>query len=242
MKRLAWLLVPLTLLTACSAQPAAEPVEETPSVVIEEPLPAEEETLKIEPETDEPKPEPADTDLVRVIDYAPDIAVDLRYATAENFTGQVIYDFTDAYLRYGTVKKLISAQETLAEQGYGLKIWDAFRPTSAQFTLWNICPDGNYVADPNRGFSSHSRGNTVDVTLAALDGTEVPMPTGFDDFTAKADRDYSDVDAEAAANGELLEEAMVQAGFQPYAKEWWHFSDTDSYDVEETLPEGAGNG
>jgi D-alanyl-D-alanine dipeptidase len=241
MKRLAWLLAPLFLLSACSAEPSTEKSEDTPQAVIEEPLPAEDKTPEIEPE--EPKPEPADTDLVRVVDYAPDIAVDLRYATAENFTGQVVYDFTDAYLRYGTVKKLMAAQKTLVEQGYGLKIWDAFRPTSAQFALWEICPDGNYVADPNKGFSSHSRGNTVDLTLVALDGTEVLMPTGFDDFTAKADRDYSDVDAASAANAELLEDAMVQAGFQPYSKEWWHFSDTDSYDVEETFePEGAGNG
>jgi D-alanyl-D-alanine dipeptidase len=239
MKRLCWLVIPLVLLSACSAEPTTETVENTPTTAVEESLPAEDETP--EPEPEEPQPEPSNTDLVRVIDYVPDIAVDLRYATAENFTGQVVYDFTDAYLRYGTVKKLAAVQQTLAEQGYGLKIWDAFRPTSAQFALWEICPDGNYVADPNKGFSSHSRGNTVDITLVALDGTEVPMPTGFDDFTAKADRDYSDVSPEAAANAELLEDTMVQAGFWPYSKEWWHYSDTDSYEVDETfIPEGDG--
>jgi D-alanyl-D-alanine dipeptidase len=232
MKRLCCLLCPLALLSACSVEPAAGIAEETPPAVVEETLSAEDAAPEIKPEIE---PEPADTDLVRVIDYAPDIAVDLRYATAENFTGQVVYDFTDAYLRYGTVKKLAEAQKTLAEQGYGLKIWDAFRPAAAQFALWDICPDGNFVADPNKGFSSHSRGSTVDLTLVALDGSEVLMPTGFDDFTAKADRDYSDVDSEAAANAELLEEAMVQAGFRPYSKEWWHFSDTNSYDVEETF-------
>ena len=168
-------------------------------------------------------------------DYIPKITVDLRYATADNFTGQVIYTFSDAYLRYGTVKKLAAAQETLAEQGYGLKIWDAFRPVSAQFALWDICPDGRYVANPNKGFSSHSRGNTVDLTLVTSDGEDVSMPTGFDDFSAKADRDYSDVEEEAAINALLLEETMIEAGFKPYSSEWWHFSDTDSYEVEENF-------
>lgn len=128
----------------------------------------------------------------------------------------------------------------LAEQGYGLKIWDAFRPPAAQFVMWESCPDGNYVADPNRGFSSHSRGNTVDLTLIAADGTEAVMPTGFDDFSPKADRDYSDVDPEAAANALILENAMTAAGFKPYFGEWWHFSDTDSYDVDEAFLPGEG--
>lgn len=176
--------------------------------------------------------EPADSDFVKVTDYIPTILVDLAYAGADNFTGQAIYDFTDAYLRYGTVKKLSAAQAQLAEQGMGLLIWDAFRPTAAQFDLWEICPDPAYVADPTRGFSSHSRGNTVDVTLVALDGTAIEMPTGFDDFSPLADRDYSDVSAGPAANAKLLEETMVQSGFTPYQGEWWHFSDSDSYAVE----------
>ena len=201
---------------------AAPPVEEQRPEPAPEPAP-------------EPVPEPENEAFVRVRDYIPEITVDLRYATADNFTGQVIYTFSDAYLRYGTVKKLAAAQETLAEQGYGLKIWDAFRPVSAQFALWDICPDGRYVANPNKGFSSHSRGNTVDLTLVTSDGEDVSMPTGFDDFSAKADRDYSDVEEEAAINALLLEETMIEAGFKPYSSEWWHFSDTDPYEVEENF-------
>ena len=68
-----------------------------------------------------------------------------------------------------------------------------------------------------------------------LDGGDVVMPTGFDDFSSKADRDYSDVDEEAAANAFLLENTMVEVCFKPYFGEWWHFSDTDSYDVEESF-------
>ena len=179
-----------------------------------------------------PAPEPADSDFVKVTDYIPTIQVELAYAGTDNFTGQAIYDFTEAYLRYGTAKKLAAVQEALKAQGLGLLIWDAFRPTAAQFKLWEVCPDPAYVANPETGFSSHSRGNTVDVTLVSLDGTAVEMPTGFDDFSPLADRDYSDVDALPAANAALLEDAMTQAGFTPYQGEWWHFSDSDVYEVE----------
>ena len=136
------------------------------------------------------------------------------------------------------MQKLASAQESLETAGYSLLIWDAFRPVSAQFKLWEICPDPAYVANPEKGYSSHSRGSTVDITLVTLDGDPVEMPTDFDDFTAMADRDYSDVGDEAAANAGLLEEAMTAAGFKPYSAEWWHYSDTEPYPVEETfIPE-----
>ena len=177
--------------------------------------------------------EPDDADFVNVQDYIPDILVDLRYATADNFTGQPIYDFSTAWLRYGTVKKLVSVQESLKENGMGLKIWDAFRPTSAQFRLWEICPDPVYVADPNNGFSSHSRGNTLDITLVYSDGSEVKMPTGFDDFTNLADRDYQDCDEVSADNAQYLEQIMQEHGFEGYFGEWWHYSDATSYEVED---------
>ena len=203
------------------------------------------ETDQITEESTMPEPTqnrtPADETFVRVTDYIPDIRVDLRYAAADNFTGQTIYDFTEAWLRYGTVRKLAKAQETLAAQGYGLKIWDAFRPPAAQFVMWEICPNDDYVADPTQGFSNHSRGNTVDVTLTTAEGEELVMPTEFDDFSGKADRDYSDVDdPEAVANVLILEQAMEEAGFNPYVGEWWHFVDSDRYPVEEEFQPPAG--
>ncbi len=176
-----------------------------------------------------PTPEPSDEELVSVIDYIPSILVELKYASEDNFTGTVIYDFTDAYLRYGTVKKLAKVQEALSELGYSLKIWDAYRPQSAQFTLWEVYPDPVYVSNPNTGFSSHSRGNTVDVTLVMIDGSEIEMPTGFDDFSALADRDYSDVNETAKGNALILEDAMSEGGFNCYPGEWWHFSDNTEY-------------
>ena len=197
------------------------------------------ETSTAETTAPEPLGEPDDGAFVKVRDYIPTVRQELLYATDRNFTGQVIYSFEDAYLRYGTVKKLMAVSEDLAQLGLYLKIWDGFRPVSAQFVLWEVCPDPTYVANPNVGYSSHSRGNTVDLTLVDGDGVELEMPTGFDDFSAKADRDYSDCTEAAASNARILEILMEKQGFTGYAGEWWHFSDGVSYPVEmEFEPEG----
>lgn len=183
----------------------------------------------------EPVPSPEAEDFVRISDYLPGVRIDLRYAGENNFTGQAVYRFSGAWLRFGTVQKLAAAQELLFARGYSLLIWDAFRPVEAQFRLWEVCPNPAYVANPERGFSSHSRGNTVDLTLTLADGTPVEMPTGFDDFSPLANRDYSDVPEPAASNARLLESVMTECGFEPYFGEWWHFSDTDSYPVEQSF-------
>ena len=176
---------------------------------------------------------PDKNDFVKVKEYIPDVLVELRYSGNNNFTGKTIYDFQDAWLRYGTVCKLKKAQEILKDQGYGLKIWDAYRPIYAQFVLWEVCPDSTYVADPTTGYSDHSRGNTVDVTVVNSEGEEVIMPTEFDSFSTLADRYYRDVtDKESVVNAWMLQETMIQAGFVPYFDEWWHFSDNEVYEVE----------
>ena len=192
-------------------------------------------TLDYTIETTNTKHNHNDEDMVLVSEYIPDIVVDLKYSTEDNFTGKVIYDFSDAYLRYGTVKKLSKVQEQLHKMGLNLKIWDAFRPVKAQFKLWEVCPNSTYVANPNKGFSSHSRGNTVDITIVDNNGIELQMPTGFDDFTAKADRDYRDCSKEERKNAELLELVMEKNGFKPYYGEWWHFSDNTKYNVEKNF-------
>ena len=179
-----------------------------------------------------------ESEFVRVRDYIPDLVVELKYATADNFTGSPVYDFTDVYLRYGTVLKLMEVQDELRQQGLLLKVWDAFRPIEAQRTLWATLPDPNYVSNPDTGNNSHSRGNTVDVTLVDAAGNEVEMPTGFDDFTSYADRDYSDCTDKAASNAQLLEEIMTKHGFEGYQAEWWHFSDTANYDIERVFDPG----
>lgn len=225
-------------LTACGKEAVSVETETAMAAASERAFPpgtaapaAPEETLP--PET--PVSEPENEAFVVVTDYIPNIRVELKYAAQDNFTGQVIYDFQDAFLRYGTVKKLMAVQETLGEIGLGLKIWDGFRPVAAQFKLWEVCPDPAYVANPEKGYSNHSRGNTVDVTLVDKDGREIEMPTGFDDFSALADRDYSDCPETAAQNALLLQNMMEAYGFRGYFGEWWHFADEDTYPVEETF-------
>lgn len=211
--------------TDAPTEPETEPPTEAPT----EP-PTEAET--------EPLPEPEDADFVKIIDYIPDVVIDLRYSTENNHTGKVIYDFEDIWLRYGTVKKLMKVQEKLKEDGYRLKIWDGFRPTYAQFSLWEACPDARYVANPYVEFSNHSRGNTIDLTIVYADGNEVLMPTEFDDTTPMADRVYDDCSPDAAHNSQYLEDIMVSCGFWGYWGEWWHYTDNTRYPVEEVFNPG----
>ena len=153
----------------------------------------------------------------------------------------MIYDFTDAYLRYGTIKKLMQVQNQMRADGLTMKIWDAYRPIEAQQVLWDACPDPTYVSNPARGYTSHNFADTVDITVVRADGTDIEMPTGFDDFSAAADRDYSDCSAEAAKNAQMLEDRMEAAGFKGYRGEWWHFEDTDEYPgTDFAVPGSAG--
>lgn len=178
---------------------------------------------------------PEKDDFVRISDYLPEADISLAYATDENFTGQIIYDFSDGYLRYGTLLKLIKVSKELKEHNLSLRIWDAYRPISGQARLWEACPDPSYVSPPDTGNRTHCRGSAVDVTLIGPDGKELEMPSGFDDFTEKGDRDYSDCSATAADNARLLQSIMEKHGFKGYSGEWWHFSDTDTYPIDEAL-------
>lgn len=210
-----------------------EAVTETPTEIPTEP--------PTEPPTEETTEPPEEDELVRVRDFIPGIREELAYATGENFTGQKIYDFYNAYLRYGTVKKLAAVSAELEEQGLGILIWDGFRPVSAQAALWEICPDPKYVSHPVTGTRAHCRGNAVDLTLVDLEtGEKLEMPTGFDDFSALADRNYADCTAEAAENARLLEAVMKKHGFKPYSAEWWHYTDTQSYPVAEEFQPPVG--
>lgn len=226
MKRICFFLLTLLFLAGCSSQEPAVPETIQPAETA-----APENTTAATVVTEPPEPESEDT-FVRVLDYIPTAYQELRYATENNFTKQRIYDFEDVYLRWGTVKKLQQVAIDLAELDLYIKIWDGFRPVSAQFVLWEVYPDPTYVANPNKGFSSHSRGNTIDLTLVDPQGREVEMPTGFDDFSAKADRDYADCTEAAANHARILELLMEKHGFTGYSGEWWHYSDVTDYPVE----------
>ena len=212
------------------AEPETEPETETEPDTEPGTEPATE--SETEPETAQPtERDIPDGELVRVLDYIPDAVADLRYATTNNFTGKVIYDSGEAFLCYGTVKKLMKVQDELRERGFTIIIWDPYRPHEAQEKLWEVCPDPTFVADPRNGITSHSRGNTIDLGIVYTDGSKVELPSDFDEFSAIADRDYSDVSEEAAENSRMLEDIMVRNGFYGYWGEWWHYSDNDTYEL-----------
>lgn len=205
-----------------------------PSAPLEENTPIQAPVVNLE---DMPDREPGD--FVKVRDYIPDVVVELKYATSDNFTGKVIYDFSEPYLRYSTVLKLMDVQAELREQGLKLKIWDAFRPLEAQEKLWAAKPDPNYVSNPKTGTNSHSRGNTLDITLVDANDKELEMPSGFDEFNDYADRDYSDCTDAAAKNAQLLQEVMERNGFTGLQTEWWHYSENSQYEIEKIFDPGV---
>lgn len=170
------------------------------------------------------QPAAKNTDFVNLAEYIPPLLIDLPYAGTDNLTHTKLYDKNAAYLRKGTADKLKSAVEELSQAGYHVKIWDAYRPPAVQFKLWSIVSDPNYVANPWTGYSDHSRGSAVDLTIDNLS-----MPTGFDDFTDRAFRSNQN------DNAKLLESVMVKHGFVPLATEWWHFTDSDEYDPVENI-------
>jgi zinc D-Ala-D-Ala dipeptidase len=156
---------------------------------------------------------------------APQLAFDIRYATADNFMGRPLYKSARAFLVRPAAEALIAAAKLAKNGGYGITIYDAYRPLSVTKAMWNATPRHlrNYVANPAKG-SKHNRGAAVDVTLHdAKTNTPVPMPTDFDDFSKKAHRDYIGAPAEAIANRARLERYMIAAGFRPMSNEWWHF-------------------
>lgn len=156
----------------------------------------------------------------------PSIIVELRYATTNNFTHQIIYDFTTAIARTGTAQKLANASLILRKKGYRLKIWDAYRPVSAQQKLFEVYPDPTFVSPPDPNFS-HQKGVTFDLTITDLNGIELEMQTGFDDFSKLAYRD-SPRTAEQEKNYQTLDQAMNTAGFVGYPNKWWDYRDTES--------------
>lgn len=181
------------------------------------------------PDASEKTPPPKGLIDLREIDAT--WLIDMRYATENNTRGVAFYPTDDCFLREGTAKKLLKAEEYLAERGYHLIILDAYRPQSVVQWLWDTCPPERrkFLAPPKKG-SNHTRGSAVDVTLADADGNELQMQSGFDDSTEKAARDYDPGD-ELKARTDLLTTAMKKAGFKTIALEWWHFSDTKSYSL-----------
>jgi len=166
--------------------------------------------------------------LVDVRTVIPGITVDLRYATADNITGHPIYpSHMPCLLRTETAEKLKRAQEILHAQGYGLRIWDAYRPPEAQETLHKAGGSTGMFLSPNAGWSRHCGGIAVDLTLVDAQGNPQRMPTGFDQDFAHASRNYTGKDPVVKQNLQMLQTAMKQAGFIQLESEWWHFDDAE---------------
>lgn len=180
-----------------------------------------------QPRPEQPRqPKQRDDDLVDVAGVISDAVIDMRYATADNFTGNPLYPVARCKLRRAVAARLAKAAKALRAQDRRLVLWDCYRPTSIQKELWKRVPDPRYVADPKIG-SKHGRGAAVDVALAGKDGKPVVLPTKFDDFSEAAHRDHA-LTGDAGAEASRLEKAMSDAGFLPLPTEWWHFDAPDS--------------
>ncbi|MFR7989054.1 MAG: M15 family metallopeptidase [Anaerovoracaceae bacterium] len=175
--------------------------------------------------------------LVRLTDLDGDFLIDLKYAGKDNFTGCIIYPFTDCYVDIHTAGQLIEVRDRAKALGFRMKIWDAYRPIRAQQKFWDLIQDDTFVAHPPdmsvlKIFrNSHMNGQCVDVTLTDIDGQDIPMPSDFDDFTGRARLDWPHTGKEERRNGELLRRIMTESGFTPYDGEWWHFYDRNANPV-----------
>lgn len=171
-----------------------------------------------------------------------DAAYDIRYYSANNFTGNKIngYKAPRAYLTKEALTALAKAAEDLRKQGYRLLIWDAYRPQKAvdNFVAWIKNPNdpgdksffpeldksklisGNYISTK----SGHTRGSTVDLTIIKKDGTYVDMGGTFDLFSEISHTKYDKLTKEQKENRQILRNAMLKAGFKGIYSEWWHYT------------------
>jgi D-alanyl-D-alanine dipeptidase len=177
--------------------------------------------------------------LQEVTSQVPGVLVELKYATYDNFMKKDVYGcLTHAYLQKETMAKLKQAQESLEKvhPGYHLLIYDAARPLSKQWELWNTLTEyppekrSTYVADPKE-HSIHNYGSAIDLTVADEKGKPLEMGTKYDYFGEMA---YPKEEIRLIKEGKLspkalenrliLRSAMKQAGFMPIEYEWWHFN------------------
>ncbi|MFN7942348.1 MAG: M15 family metallopeptidase [Thermoanaerobaculia bacterium] len=168
-------------------------------------------------------------DLVELVTVDSTIHLDIRYATANNFVGRPLYRQARAFLQRPAAEALVRVSARLRAQGYGLLVFDGYRPWQVTKLFWDVTPPDkhDYVADPKQG-SRHNRGCAVDLSLYDLaTGAEVAMPSPYDSMTDTAHPDYAGGDPAARARRDLLRAAMEAEGFAVYEFEWWHFDFKD---------------
>src|SRR6266849_1639469 len=168
-------------------------------------------------------------DLVELVRLEPTIKLDIRYATKNNFLGRPVYRQARAFLQRPAAEALVRAHRALREKGYGLLVFDGYRPWRVTKIFWDsVRPDQRaFVAHPRKG-SKHNRGCAVDLSLYDLaTGAEVPMPSAYDETSERASPDYSGGSADQRARRDLLRSAMEKEGFTVEPNEWWHFNYKD---------------
>ena len=162
-------------------------------------------------------------ELVEIKKAIPSIVLDIRYATKNNFMKQIMYKQPRAFARKPVVQQLKVIQTALAKKGYGLKIFDAYRPYAITVAFYEKASDKNFVANPAKG-SKHNRGCAVDLTIIDLKtGKDVPMPTPYDSFAPEAAPHFNELPAEIIKNRDFLIATMQAHGFKVIYNEWWHF-------------------
>jgi D-alanyl-D-alanine dipeptidase len=161
--------------------------------------------------------------LIEIKKAIPGIKLDIRYATKNNFMKQVMYNQARAFARRPVVAALKAIEAELKPKGYGLKIFDAYRPYAVTIQFYEKASDKNFVADPAKG-SMHNRGCAVDLTLIDLKtGKDVKMPTPYDSFEAAAAPHYNKLPADVIKNRDFLIKTMHAHGFKVMYNEWWHY-------------------
>jgi D-alanyl-D-alanine dipeptidase len=185
-------------------------------------------------------------DLVELVRLDPTIKLDIRYATTENFLSSPMYSQARAFMQRPAAEALVTVNQKLHAQGYGLVIHDAYRPWYVTKMFWDATPDDKkiFVADPASG-SKHNRGCAVDLSLYDLKtGREVSMPSVYDEMTPRAFADYPGGTAEERQHRTTLRTAMESEGFTVYPNEWWHFDykDWKEYPIMNVRFEDLGGG
>ncbi len=157
------------------------------------------------------------------------IRLDIRYATSDNFLSTPVYSSARAFLQRPAARALLHVQRELEKQGYGLMIFDAYRPWYVTRIFWDGTPPDkhDFVADPSKG-SRHNRGCAVDLTLYELKtGKEVEMPGVYDEMSERSYPTYTGGSDAQRAKRDLLRKAMEKNGFSVNEFEWWHFDYRD---------------
>lgn len=161
--------------------------------------------------------------LIEIIKHIPDIKLDIRYATKNNFSKQAVYKQARAFARLPVVEALKKAQTELRKSGLGLKIYDGYRPYNVTVKFFKSASDKSFVANPKDG-SRHNRGCAMDLTLINLKtGEELEMPTPYDSFAAEAASNYMNLPQNLIKNRSILRTVMEKNGFRVLNNEWWHF-------------------